>query len=119
MAYSDIARDRRRCQATTKDGQPCRQYAVWGDALRRCGQHGGRISGAHVVGKTAYEPCRCVAYPFPHRPGSGLCRWPEQPHYQLRMRPGTHATGRKELQMIVGARGRQPSCLLGWRIFGR
>jgi hypothetical protein len=23
--------------------------------------------------------CRCAAYPWPHRPGGGLCRWPEPP----------------------------------------
>jgi len=23
--------------------------------------------------------CRCQAYRWPHRPGSGLCRWPEEP----------------------------------------
>src|SRR5436190_19333429 len=23
--------------------------------------------------------CRCEAYPWPHRPGGGLCRWPEPP----------------------------------------
>lgn len=23
--------------------------------------------------------CRCAAYPFPHRPGARLCRWPDPP----------------------------------------
>jgi hypothetical protein len=23
--------------------------------------------------------CRCRAYPWPHRPGGGLCRWPDPP----------------------------------------
>ncbi|MCC7350042.1 MAG: hypothetical protein IT446_05680 [Phycisphaerales bacterium] len=23
--------------------------------------------------------CRCHAYPWPHRPGGGLCRWPDPP----------------------------------------
>ena len=23
--------------------------------------------------------CRCEAYPWPHRPGGGLCRWPDPP----------------------------------------
>lgn len=23
--------------------------------------------------------CRCAAYPWPHRPGGGLCRWPDPP----------------------------------------
>lgn len=119
MPYSEKARELRRCQAQTKGGQPCRQYAVWGDPLRRCGQHGGRVAGEHVSGKTAYEPCRCAAYPFPHRPASGLCRWPDQPQYRLNMRPGTHATGRKELAPFFGGRSRQPSCIQAWWLWGR
>ncbi len=115
MTYSERARDLRRCQGLTKDGRPCRQYAVWGDPLRRCGQHGGRVYGPHEVGKTAYEPCRCIAYPFPHRPGSGLCEWPDLPRYKLVMRPGTHATGRKELQAFFG---REPSVLAAYRKLG-
>src|SRR5689334_25139742 len=23
--------------------------------------------------------CRCKAYPWPHRPGGGFCRWPDPP----------------------------------------
>ena len=25
------------------------------------------------------KKCRCEAYPWPHRPGGGLCRWPDPP----------------------------------------
>lgn len=25
------------------------------------------------------KKCRCAAYPWPHRPGGGLCRWPDPP----------------------------------------
>lgn len=116
MAYSETARELRRCQATTKDGRPCRQYAVWGDPLRRCAAHGGRVLVAHYAEKTHYEPCRCEAYPFPHRPGSDLCNWPDLPHYRLNMRPGTHAFGRKELRGLFGGR---PSSLVGWWLYDR
>ena len=30
-----------------------------------------------------YEPCKCVAYNWPHRPGGGLCNWPDEPEYRL------------------------------------
>src|SRR5262249_22127811 len=73
MAYGERARDLRRCQALTRGGQPRRQYAVWTDAQGRCATHGGRVEGAHQHEKTAYIPCRCMAYVWPHRPGSGLC----------------------------------------------
>jgi hypothetical protein len=36
-----------------------------------------------------YVPCTCVAYSWPHRPGSGLCRWPDPPHYRLTTPPAT------------------------------
>lgn len=104
MAYNELAREVRRCQVRTKDGQPCRRYAVWDDPLRRCAAHGGRVQGCHIREKTAYHPCRCIAYPFPHRPGSGICEWPNPPRFTLRMRPGTHADGakgRKEVRHLT------------------
>lgn len=115
MPYSEKARELRRCRAQTRDGQPCQNYAVWDDALGRCGTHGGRVAGRHTREKTAYTPCDCAAYPFPHRPGSGICQWPDPPQYRLDMRPGTHTTGRRELRGLLGA---QPSAIAGWRHFG-
>jgi hypothetical protein len=73
MSYSPQAQELRRCTATCRDGWPCRNYAVWGDSRQRCGFHGGRVKGPHVPEKTAYIPCRCEAYAWPHRPGSGYC----------------------------------------------
>ena len=29
-----------------------------------------------------YQRCGCAAYPFPHRPGGGYCRWPDEPRVQ-------------------------------------
>lgn len=115
MSYSEVARALRRCQAITRDGQPCRQYAAWDDPARRCGMHGGRVQGPHIRSKTAYHPCDCIAYPFPHRPGSGVCRWPNPPDYRLKMRPGTHAQSRREIR---GLFGRQAGAIAGWRHFG-
>ncbi len=40
------------------------------------------------------EACRCTAYSWPHRPGGGLCRWPEEPEYRLTTLAGTPAEPR-------------------------
>ena len=117
MAYSDQAKAMRRCSALTKDGPPCQQFAVWGDEQGRCATHGGRVQKSHKREKTHYHPCACVAYPFPHRPGSGLCEWPNPPQFMLRMRPGTHSGGtdaRKEMRKMTN----QPTVLFFDRLYG-
>src|SRR6266480_7704200 len=32
--------------------------------------------------------CRCEAYPWPHRPRGGLCRWPDSPLERWQPKPG-------------------------------
>ena len=32
--------------------------------------------------------CRCEAYPWPHRPGGGMCRWPDPPVERWQRKPG-------------------------------
>jgi hypothetical protein len=76
--------------------EPCRAWAVWGDPGQRCVNHAGR----HHTGplrpsfaprrRTRYVPCNCQAYAWPHRPGGGLCRWPEPPVYGCTTPPSTH-----------------------------
>jgi hypothetical protein len=112
MAYTEHARELRRCRAMRKDGQPCANYAAWDDPFGRCGSHNGRVARPHLRERTAYPPCTCLAYCFPHRPGSGLCCWPEPPRFRLKMRPGTHARGRKELKPYT--RGRPVQFGLNW-----
>ena len=88
MAYSEKALERRRCTATRKDGTRCPGFAAWGDPLQRCGLHGGRRApGARPV-------CHCAAYNWPHRPGGGLCRWPEEPLFLSTTPAGTHGEDR-------------------------
>jgi len=87
MAYSEAAKERRRCTATKTDGTPCRGYAAWGDPRQRCGGHGGRRRGPTPV-------CGCAAYNWPHRPGGGLCRWPDAPIWRLTTPAGTHGPDR-------------------------
>ncbi len=40
-----------------------------------------------------YEPCRCEAYAWPHRPGGGLCCWPDPPQWICTLPAGTHSLG--------------------------
>jgi hypothetical protein len=97
MAYSEAAKERRRCTGTRKDGQPCRAWALWDDARQLCVQCAGRGKrGPHAPGwkpsqRTRYTPCTCIAYNWPHRPGSGLCRWPDPPLYRLTTPAGTRS----------------------------
>lgn len=113
IMYSDRARELRRCQAERKDGTSCQGWAVWGDEQGRCAGHGGRVAGRHVLERTHYTPCRCIAYAWPHRPGSGLCKWPDMPEYRSTLPAGTHALGYKELRRFL----RQPSPIAAWRFF--
>ena len=105
MAYSERARELRRCRATTKDGWPRPRWAVWGDAWRRCATHGGRRPAGWrgPIYRTNYPPCTCVAYAWPHRPGGGLCRWPDPPELRCTIPPGTHAWPRGRWDTTTGA----------------
>ncbi len=99
--YSEKAKELRRCQATRADGEPCRAYAMWGRDV--CVAHSERKkSGPHpwppawwVKGHWTYngtrQPCTCAAYAWPHRPGGGLCDWPDPPRRRSPIRAGTRA----------------------------
>lgn len=94
MAYSRMAKAVRRCRGTRKDGEPCQAYAVWDDPRGLCAAHGRHHTGPlpkryapHK--KSSYPPCRCRAYQWPHRPGGGLCEWPDVPEYRLLTPLGT------------------------------
>ena len=104
MGYTEKARELRRCTAMRKDGQPCTNYAAWGDGQRRCGTHGGRRRARLQTYVTAYDPCRCRAYAWPHRPGSGLCRWPDPPEWRCSIPESTHSLPRvrsDEMRQLV------------------
>jgi hypothetical protein len=99
MAYSLKARELRRCRALTKVGERCRAWACWDDPEGRCASHAGRTGGQRSrrwsrgpdVQHARYEPCNCAAYSWPHRPGGGFCRWPDEPEYRLTTPAGTRA----------------------------
>jgi hypothetical protein len=81
MAYSRKARELRQCTAIRADGEPCSAWARWGCADRLCTAHAIRRRGKRddysVIRSKA--KCTCEAYDWPHRPGSGFCRWPDPP----------------------------------------
>lgn len=94
MAYSERAKELRRCTGTRKDGEPCRAYACWDDPRGLCAAHGrhhaGPLPEQYAPPKKAkYPPCGCAAYQWPHRPGGGLCEWPDVPEYRLTTPAGT------------------------------
>lgn len=98
MAYGEAAQARRRCTATRQDGEGCRAWALWDDPRQLCVQHAGRGHRGRLDpdrpwrawSTTRYRPCKCAAYAWPHRPGSGLCSWPDPPLYRLMTPAGTH-----------------------------
>jgi hypothetical protein len=94
MAYSPKAQALRRCRAVRKDGQPCRAYAVWDDSRGLCAAHGRHHTGKMPrrpgpTMRTKNPPCTCQAYAWPHRPGGGLCQWPDVPEYRYSVPAGT------------------------------
>jgi hypothetical protein len=56
--------------------------------------------------------CQCAAYPWPHRPGGGLCRWPDPPVECYQRRDWTHRPYRKRyaglLRQLARANGLHP-----------
>ena len=85
----------RRCTAARADGTPCRAWALWDSPGQVCVCHAGRHhAGPRTPPKAGPRsnppPCTCSAYGWPHRPASGLCRWPLPPAVRSTTRPGTH-----------------------------
>ena len=99
MSYSDKATSLRRCTALRSDGEPCRAWAMWDDTRQLCVHHAGRGKRGRQRGqkgseRTRFTPCTCLAYAWPHRPGGGLCRWPDPPVFRLKTPAGCHARPR-------------------------
>jgi hypothetical protein len=94
--YTDAARLARRCTATTRSGEACKAFAMWDDGAQRCAPHAGRMRGpdggphAYTTLHARYTPCDCPAYAWPHRPGGGLCRWPDPPDTCSPIASSTH-----------------------------
>src|SRR5689334_19235451 len=93
MAYSERAKEVRRCKATRRDGQPCQAYAIWGTEF--CAGHTyetrRKLERGYREYPTNAPACTCFAYAWPHRPGGGLCNWPDAPKYHSTISAGTHS----------------------------
>ena len=99
MAYSERARELRRCKAIKPNGERCKAWARWGDPRQLCvahggGHHTGPLETARGIEVKTVPVCHCDAYAWPHRPGGGLCRWPDPPTYVCTIPAGTHPYGR-------------------------
>jgi hypothetical protein len=96
MPYSEKAKELRRCSQVKADGSPCRAWGLWTDERRLCVRHAGRghhgkmKTGKRKSERTHFVPCTCLAYAWPHRPGGGLCRWPDPPTHRRLTAAGTH-----------------------------
>lgn len=100
--YGYMAASLRRCRGVRRDGSPCRAWAKWNATEQRCAAHSSHPRRTRAGSGNSwpfmpppakparYTPCRCIAYAWPHRPASGLCRWPLEPEYRLTTRAGTH-----------------------------
>jgi hypothetical protein len=116
--YSDKARALRRCMDKNRRGEPCKAWAVWDDPRQLCVVHAGRHHrgrlrfAAHKSERTNNPACTCLAYSWPHRPGGGLCRWPDEPLMMSRIPVGTHSWPRvnsdmKALMRVIQRRVRR------------
>lgn len=108
MAYSEKAKELRRCtyrypEGHERAGERCKAYARWASDWKEgnglCVAHGtdGRgpekRPGERRIHRTV-PLCDCPAYNWPHRPGGGLCRWPDPPAYRCTIPEGTRALWR-------------------------
>jgi hypothetical protein len=106
--YGVEAQSRTRCTARRKDGAPCGAFAAVDDPYQRCNIHAGRHHRGPQDPRRRWRryrsrrpPCTCRAYPFPHRPAGGFCRWPLPPLYRLNIAPGTHSWPRFRSKEIL------------------
>lgn len=76
--FREKRRVERQCAASFAVSRRCRAWSVFGDPDNLCIRHGGAKTAAMPKAER-YPACRCAAYQFPHRHGSGLCNYPEEP----------------------------------------
>jgi len=98
MAYSETAIELRRCKGTNKDGEPCQAWALWAAPDGMCKEH---TSWAYADCKFPAPTCRCSAYQWPHRPGGGLCQWPDVPDEVCSIPAGTRKPGKRRRGFVT------------------
>jgi hypothetical protein len=112
--YGKRGRELRRCQAITLNGygQQCRNFSKVGSNL--CSIHFAAddrkypdeatkvynkvVSKKNRIGKkkTSYLKCECMAYPFVHPAGAGICNWPFQPDQRLECKTDVEAVALRQ-----------------------
>lgn len=104
-------KERRKCTAIKKNGQPCKAWALWDCLEQLCSAHyyitrGPELSPEERIRqeKMRRRPtCNCAAYDWPHKPNSGFCRWPAEPLDHYPVRSGQRSFGkmrRRDLQAL-------------------
>jgi len=89
---------------------PLRQY--WQQINREERAAADNVRAKRKAGDKRRRKCQCQAYPWPHRPGGGLCRWPEPPTQRYERPAWTHRPYRRRyagiLRQIARANGLHP-----------
>jgi hypothetical protein len=75
---------------------PLREY--WRDINRSERENAARVRKERKARDKRRRKCRCDAYPWPHRPGGGFCRYPDPPVQRWQRKPG----GRPYRQRYAG-----------------
>jgi len=99
--YDELAKLLRKCKGTNRDGSPCRAWALWSSSDQMCRRHTHDEGAKAKRFVTRANVCRCAAYTWPHRPASGLCRWPSQPTQAHPTPVSTHKAGPRRSYVIV------------------
>lgn len=77
---------------------PLRQY--WRETNRHEWEAKAQERAEHKARDKRRPKCRCEAYPWPHRPGGGLCRYPDPPLERRQPKP----SGRPYRKRYAGLR---------------
>ena len=88
---------------------PLRQY--WQQINRQEREAKAQERARHKARDKRRPRCRCEAYPWPHRPGGGLCRWPDPPLERYQRKPGGRPYRKRYaglLRQIARANGLHP-----------
>ena len=83
----------------------------WREINRREREARARLRASRKARDKRRHKCRCVAYPWPHRPGGGFCRHPDPPLERWQPKPGGRPYRKRYagiLRQIARANGLHP-----------
>jgi hypothetical protein len=99
----------RQCTAIAEStGKRCRSFALWDSQAQLCASHYHKRRGSELTWEERekreserFRPtCDCRAYPFPHRPQTGGCRWPFEPAVIHPLKAGRRRPGKLRLRKV-------------------